>query len=836
MVFSGLTINCIRIKSWLSYFRPITKTHSWMKNVFLNYLKSLMLIFLMSTGIAAGQNQTQTVKGFIKDSKAGYPLIGASVILIGSDPVQGAVTDVNGKFVIENVPAGRQSFAVQYIGYKTISLPNVLVTTGKEVVLNIDLEESVEALNEVVVTADSEKDLPINELAKVSARTFSLEEVTRFSGGRNDVAKLATSFAGVSATNDSRNDIVVRGNSPTALLWRIDGIPISNPNHFSTLGTTGGPVSALNTNLLRNSDFLTGAFPAEYGNANAAVFDINFRNGNTDKYEFTAQLAAFSGLEFLAEGPISKNKGSSFIASYRYGIASVAAPGTSAAPFYQDFSFKANFGETKLGRFELFGLGGLSSIDFFGDEIDENDLFANPDENAFVESQIGLVGLSNLIRMGKKTYLKTTLGLSTNFNDFRQDNLIRNEAGETVRDFRAVNVNNREVRYTLSSVLNHKFNARWSIRSGLLSEIYNVDFFTEDRDNRVEIPDEDDDNVPDFFILVTDMEDSYTLHQFYSQAEYKFSDDLSATFGLHSQYMNLSENLSLEPRAAISWQFQSDKRLSLAYGNHSQVVPTPVLFYIERDANGTVNDSNRALDFMRSNHYVLGYDQNLGSEWRLKGELYYQQLYNIPVERSASSYSVINEGGDFVFDQRTDLESDGTGRNYGVELTIEKFFSKGYYMLVTTSVYDSRYKGSDGVSRNTSFNNNYVFNLLGGKEWKFGPGGKNAWTFDTKLTTSGGQPFTPVDLEATRNNLGREIRQNDIAFSERYGEYFRWDMKFGVRLNSSGRNVSHQFFVDFQNITNRENEFVRRYNEVTDEINTVNQIGFFPDILYRIQF
>lgn len=807
-----------------------------MKKSFFNYLVSLFVIMLLMQTNTLARQGGQTVKGFIKDSKAGYPLIGASVILIGSDPVIGAVTDINGKFVINNVPIGRQTFAVQYIGYKSISLPNVLVTTGKEVVLNVNLEESVEALNEVIVTADSEKDVPINELAKVSARTFSLEEVTRFSGGRNDVAKLATSFAGVSAPNDSRNDIVVRGNSPTALLWRVEGIPIPNPNHFSTLGTTGGPVSALNTNLLRNSDFLTGAFPAEYGNANAAVFDINFRNGNTDKYEFTAQLSAFSGLEFLAEGPISKRKGSSFIASYRYGIASIAATGTSAVPLYQDFSFKANLGETKLGRFEVFGLGGISSIDFFGDEIDENDLFANPDENSFVESQIGLVGVSNLLRFGKKTYLKTSLGLSTNFNDFRQDNLIRNESGDIIQEFRATNVRNREVRTTLSSTLNHKFNARWSLRTGILSEIYDVNFFTEDRDDRIDIPDNNNDNVPDFFRIGTDVDDQYTLHQGFAQAEYKFTDDLSATFGLHSQYMALSENLSLEPRAAISWQFQANKRLSLAYGNNSQVVPTPVLFYIEETSPGVIDDSNRMLDFMRSNHFILGYDQNLGTDWRLKAEMYYQSLNNIPVERTSSSYSVINEGGDFAFDTRSNLVNEGTGTNFGIELTLEKFFSKGFYMLATTSLFDSRYTGSDGIERNTSFNSNYVFNILGGKEWKFGPGGKNAWTFDTKFTTSGGQPFTPLDLEATRNNLGREIRQDDIAFSERYGEYFRWDVKFGVRLNSSKKNVSHQFFIDFQNVTNRRNEFVRRYNEVTDQINSVDQIGFFPDVLYRIQF
>ncbi|MEO1256392.1 MAG: carboxypeptidase-like regulatory domain-containing protein, partial [Bacteroidota bacterium] len=348
-------------------------------------LKSLKQTLFLVTTLLVGSTfaQTQTVKGIIIDAQAEYEIIGATVTLVGSDPIQGAISEIDGSFRIEDVPLGRQSFAVQYIGYKSITIPNVLVTSGKEVFLRVLLEESVEKLQEVVVTADADKDLPINDLAKVSARTFSIEEVTRYSGGRNDVARLASSFAGVSTPDDSRNDIVVRGNSPTALLWRINGIPVSNVNHFSTLGTTGGPVSALNTNMLRTSDFITSAFPAEYGNTYGAVFDINFRDGNKDEYEFTGQLAAFSGLEFMAEGPISKNNNSSFLVSYRYGIAGAAAPGTSGIPLYQDLSFKVDLGTSKLGNFELFGMGGTSSIDFPGDEINEDDLFANPNQDAF---------------------------------------------------------------------------------------------------------------------------------------------------------------------------------------------------------------------------------------------------------------------------------------------------------------------------------------------------------------------------------------------------------------------------------------------------------------------
>lgn len=795
--------------------------------------KNIITIFGILVSIAS-MAQDQTVKGVILDAQAEYPLIGATIQLVGSDPIKGAVADVNGEFRLEKVPVGRQNFSVTYVGYKSIGLPNVLVTSGKEVVLRVLLEESVEKLQEVVVTADADKDLPVNDMAKVSARTFSLEEVTRFSGGRNDVAKLATSFAGVNATNDARNDIVVRGNSPIGLLWRVEGIPIATTNHFATQGTTGGPVNALNTNLLRTSDFLTGAFPAEYGNANAAVFDVFFRNGNSDKLEFTGQMSAFSGLEFMAEGPISKQNNSSFVASYRYGIASLAATGTSAIPFYQDASFKVNLGETKIGRFELFGLGGRSNIDFLGDEIDETDLFADPEQDAFVKNELGLIGLAHTIRMGKNTYLKTSIGASTNYNEYLQDNRILDNNDQLIGKYRATNVENRENRYTITSTLNTKFNARWTLRTGFLNETYDLDLFAEDRDDRVSIPDDNNDNVPDYFLVNSNVNETYNLLQVYSQAEYKLTDDLSTTFGLHSQYHEFMDDFIVEPRAAISWQQTPVQRWSLAYGLHGQSIPAPILFYQEEVSPGTTVRTNSDLEFMKAHHFVLGSDRNLGTDWRLKTEVFYQSIFDIPVERDPSSYSILNEGNDFIFEEKGSLVNDGKGFNYGVETTLEKFFSRNYYMLLTASVFESQYEGSDGIQRNTVFNNNYVLNVLFGKEWKFGANGQNAWTFDTRVTTAGGQPYTPIDLEATRANLGRQVTQDEIAFSERYGQYFRWDMKVGVRLNRP--KVSHQFFVDFQNVTNRKNEFVRRYNSVTDQINVVEQIGFFPDVMYRIQF
>lgn len=792
--------------------------------------RSLLISALLLPFFAAAQ--TQVVKGTVKDAATQMTLPGATVRVVGTDPPLGVTTDVDGRFRLVNVPLGRQQLQVSFIGYQPALVPNVLVTAGKEVVIDVALVESVEALKELEITTDRVKDRPMNELAKVSARTFSLEEVTRYSGGRNDVARLVTNFAGVSAANDSRNDIVVRGNSPTGLLWRVEGLPIGTTNHFGTLGTTGGPVSALNTNLLRTSDFLSGAFPAEYGNANAAVFDVKFRSGNTDKHEFTGQLAAFSGAEFMAEGPISRRNQSSYLVSYRYGIAGAAATGTSAVPYFQDLGFKLNFGRTKLGRFELFGMGGRSSIDFLGAQIDSTDLFANPTVDTYFTSDIGLLGLSHFLQLDDHSYLRTMVGTTYLGTSFLQNNILGAASDQDATRYKATDALDQEQRYTVSTQYNRKFSPRLSLRAGLINEVYDLDIDWQDRDRRAGIPDTNGDSIPDFFVQVRDVQGTIDLFQAYAQAEYKFTDKLSATAGLHGQYLDLNDDVMVGHRAALAWQFAPRQRLSLAYGLHGQLVPLPILLYTDPNTGAT----NSGLPFQKAHHLVLAYDHRFEGDWRVKAEAYHQWLFDVAVEDSASSYSAINEGANFIFTERAGLVANGTGRNFGLELTVEKFLSKGYYALVTASVFDSRYTASDGVERNTGFANRYVFNTLFGREWGIGKARRNALTFDTKFTTSGGRPFSPIDLDATRANLGREVYVDKEAYSKRYEAYLRLDVKFGIRINGKGGKVSHQFFVDLQNVTDRENIFVERYNPVTDRVSPVYQNGFFPDFMYRVQF
>jgi hypothetical protein len=367
----------------------------------------LTILFVLINPLLLSQDLTQTIRGKVVDSQTEAALPGSVVIIKNSDPVLGARTDTEGNFTIQKVPVGRQTIEASYIGYLSYSMENVFITSNKENYLYIKLEESVTSLNEVVITQKLKKDLPINSNATVSARTFSIEETERYSGSIGDPARMASNFAGITTICYQRNDIVIRGNSPLGVLWRLDGIDIPNPNHFSSFGASGGPISILNNNLLTNSDFFTGAFPAEYGNALSGVFDLKMRSGNNLKYEFVTQVG-MNGFELGAEGPIQKNK-SSFLINYRYSTLAIVDAmgfkvGIDAIPFFQDASFKISSNNTKLGQFSLIGIGGYSYVNEFDSEKDTSQLKNGRGENFTFGSGMGAVGLIHKLLIKKNKY------------------------------------------------------------------------------------------------------------------------------------------------------------------------------------------------------------------------------------------------------------------------------------------------------------------------------------------------------------------------------------------------------------------------------------------------
>jgi hypothetical protein len=791
-------------------------------------MKNLLCFILLNLWVFTAFAQTQTIRGRIIDQQAKSPLIGASVFVPETEPLLGGTTDTDGYFEIKNVPIGRIVLKISYLGYKEQIIPNILVTSGKEVQLNIELEEQIFSNQEIVIVAQPDKTQLNNELATVSARGFGIEETSRYAGSRNDPARMASNFAGVSGANDARNDIVIRGNSPSGLLWRFEGIDIPSPNHFGTLGTTGGPVGMLNNNVLANSDFFTGAFPAEYGNANAGVFDIKMRNGNNSKREYLFQIG-FAGFEAGLEGPFSKKSKATYLANYRYSTLGVFnalgipfGTGT-AVPQYQDLSFKIHLPTQKAGIFSIFALGGISNIDLLGskqEKPDPNDNFGDINTDGRFKGGMGVMGISHTYFFNKNTYSEITLAMSGSFNRFTSDSLTRNEEGAIVNKTYTGATNFKQWRYSLRAQLNKKFNARNSINFGVL-----VDFLNLNLVDSLLIPRTTD------FRVINNFAGNTILSQAYAQWQHRFTDQLILNAGLHFQLFGLNNTNAIEPRIGLKYKLNEKQSLNIGLGLHSQLQPLQTYFQETTDNQDRLIRSNEDLGFTRSQHFVIAYDNSLSKNLRMKIEAYYQNITKAPVESVSSSFSLLNAGATFGIPAKNFLVNEGTGYNYGFEFTLEKFYSQNYYFLFTASFFDSKYKGSDKIERNTAFNGNYVINFLGGREFKIK--NKNALFMDAKLTLAGGRRITPIDLAASIAN-GYQTEKDPEAFSEQLPAYFRLDFKVGYRINRSS--LTHEFFVDVQNITNRQNVFLRQFNRTTQSIVDTYQLGLFPVIQYRLTF
>lgn len=778
----------------------------------------IILLILLFPALSFSQNNTQTIRGNITDKLSQTPLIGASVQIISLQ--MGTFSDSLGNYSLSSIPPDRYEIKISYTGYKTLIIPNVVVTSGKEVILDLAMEEDLQQLGEITVKATN-KGGTINKLASVSARTFSMEEVNRYAGGRSDPARLAANFAGVSAPDDSRNDIVIRGNSPVGVLWRIDGMNVTNPNHFASVGTTGGAVCAVNTNLLKTSDFFTSAFPSEYGNATSGVFDLGFRTGNSKKRETTIQAGVITGLELTTEGPFSKKSDASYLVGYRYSLAGIAQAmgvniGTTATPTYQDLSFKLNSGNTKLGKFSMFGILASSTINIGGGPPDQ--LYGNGNKVDFA-SKIGIGGVNHFKQLNTRSYLSTTAGInyaSTDQTSFDFDKMADSMYIKEVSNVAKTN-------YYFSSNYNLKINSRLFVKVGVQDEIIGLDLFYKTRD-KIFLPEKQ----------IWDYQSNTNLAQAYAHMKYSLSSKITLNAGVHSQYFFLNKATSVEPRLGLVYNVTNKSSLNLGYGLHSQMQPINVYFLQSTVLNGNPVYNNKNLDFTKSHHVVLGYNLQPFTDWRIKTEVYYQSIYNVPVTSYYSSYSMLNTGSTFKTDLTDSLVNDGTGSNYGAELTLEKFFSKGYYGLFTASIYNSSYIGSDGVKRNTAFNGKYVFNILAGKEWKVGQEKRNRFSLDVKFTNAGGRAYTPIDLTAS-TTLGHEVLSTD-TYSSYYTNYYRLDVKAGFTLNSGRRKIAQTLSLDLQNVTNHKNIFSQSYDSKNQSISTTYQLGFFPNLVYKIQF
>lgn len=777
-------------------------------------------LFALLPALASAQ-LTQTIRGQVVDKNVQSPLPGAVITIPGTQPLKATGADANGYFKIEGVPVGRQAVRVTFIGYKPFVLTNLDVTSGKEIVLTIGMEEDLKQLEEVVISANSRKDLPQNDMSTVSTRTFSVEETQRYAAAVNDPARMALSFAGVTSPDDGNNEIIIRGNAPNGLLWRMDGIDIPSPNHFSDEGTSGGGISILSAQLLANSDFSTGAFAPEYGNALSGVFDLKLRKGNNEKREHTFQ-AGVLGIDVASEGPLGKN-GGSYLVNYRYStlgiLGKIGVPLGDAVTTFQDLAFNLNLPTKNAGTFGIFGFGGLSNqyLDAKRDSADwesEDDRFYG-----HFKAHTGMGSINHSLRLNDKMYLRTAVAGSAAFNSFFWKRINDSYNDETYYDMYFM-----RPRITFSSTMNQKINAKHQLRYGVIANRLGYDL--EERYRK--------DSTGTMVTDVNAAGSTYLVQSFF-QWKYRISEKLTAVSGLHALLFTLNNTWSVEPRASLKYEAGARHAFSLGYGLHSQVQPIGMYFATQQLPDGKTIYPNKNLDLSKAHHLVLAHDFLLTEHLRMKTEVYYQALFNIPIRTSdadeyAGSYSMINSEGGYFTDSLTNT---GTGSNKGVELTLERFMHNNFYMLLAGSLYDSKYIAADKKERSTRYNGNYSVSFTTGKEIIFKKGKKRVLGLNARFLYTGGKRTVPIDL-AQSIAQGQEVQLWDRAFEDQNPYYFRLDTRFSLKTNRP--KSTHLIALDFQNTTNRENVYGRSYNPTTKAIEYSTQTPLIPVLSYKITF
>lgn len=777
----------------------------------------ICLVFLIGicNAIRGQQTPQQTIKGTILEKSIKIPIAAATVTLVGENQFT-VVSDSNGIFQFSQIPVGRKSLMISSIGFKPIILSNLLLESGKQMILNIEMEEDRSVIKEIIIKVEQNKSMPINDMAMVSARKFSVEETRRFAAGLNDPARIAANFAGVVNAGDG-NGLVIRGNAPNGLLWRLEGLDIPNPNHFARVGTSGGAISMLSAQLLSNSDFITGAFPAEYGNALSGVFDIHLRKGNNQKREHTFSLSSI-GIDFATEGYFKKGYAGSYLINYRYGFLTLMQKlgfNISDKPTsFQDLSFNFNFPTKKIGTFSIFGFGGLSKQ---FDELAKDSITwtnsPNSRSSSLDAADAGTVGVTHQINIKKKLFFKTAV--SKNGYQYREEDS-RLERYNSPISFTRKN-KFLETNFQFSLSLTYKINRHHLVKAGIYTKAISFDL------NQREI-------ASNALRDKIKIEGNTRLTNYYTQWKWDPVEKFSVQIGLHAQQLSLNNTAVVEPRVGLRYNIGKRQFLSFGLGRHSQIQPIGNYFARIRVGNDTLTP-NKNLDFSKSTHYVIGHSIQLSKNWNLKTEFYYQWLYNIPIHALRSSnFSIINQDDNFAIEA---LTNKGVGQNYGVEITIDRYWNDRFYLLSTLSLYQSTYRGSDSIWRNTRFNSNNSFTFLFGKEWVLKTKKPSYFSLDFKLLSIGGVRVTPINLIQSQN------RRTTIFFTSKYNEeqlrsIFRIDLQLEWKVQY--KKTTGSLILGVQNATNRKNQISHRYDANLQAITYNYLLGRIPVFGYKLDF
>ena len=796
----------------------------------LNWVLAAVLITCGAVNI-----QAETLRGVVKDAITGEPLIGATVRIVELENVA-AAADMDVNYVINISKSGRYTIEANYVGYEPCVIKEILISGAKEVVVDIELRENKTELTEVVVKPRVNKEATVNPAVLTGGVMLSMEEASRFAGGYNDPARLVMSFAGVSGEADG-SGLSIHGNAPERMQYRIEGVEVFTPNHFNDMWNAGyGLVSALNSNVIGNSDFFTSTFNANYNNALSGVFDVKMRPGNNSKHENIVQIGTVSE-ELTLEGPISRKHNSSYIVNYRYGFTSLVdrmglidTEGSHMA--FQDFSIKLNFPTKRAGTFSLFGLGFHDKN--YDDRVDLDDLHSAYDasDNDSRLTQI-LAGITHKIHFGNKWTWRTTAaynmqhlktdeyyyGLKRDENDVLVRPLAFEEP-EKKYPFSKQKMN--EDRLMVNTEVSKQVTNKWLTQFGgeYSHRYFDLNYLSHDKIYDTVNP----------MTEYTKMKDNTGLANIFWHNVINVNTHLSLSAGVSGNYFLLSKDLSIEPRISFKWDPDEKNSFSMGYGLHSMVEKLDTYFY--RDENG--NMPNKDLGLSKAHHLHATYMHKLNNNLTFRLNAFYEYGFDTPVGINGSTYCVVNRY--FAYTEEK-LEGKGNTRNYGGDITLEHYMKRGFFGQVNFSLYKSQYRGKDKVWRNQMYDRAFMFKALGGKEWIFG---KNVFNISAKYSVQGGLRYTPIDVDKMRANIAagiiddNPIYKDNEAFTKRFKPTHVVDLTISYKINK--KKVSHTIAFEGLNVFDAEAPLFQRFDLGTQEVR-IDKAGIsLPNIFYRLDF
>lgn len=770
--------------------------------------KLFLFIFLFKIAfLVKAQDVYQNIRGSVFN-EAGFPLAGATIFLNDTSLVL-ANTDSSGIYRLRDVKVGRHVLTVKRPGFEDVVIQGLLVDASKEAVLEIRLSEKIQTIGEVTVTSSFQQPGEIK---------FTVEETKRFAATFYDPARLITSHAGIVSDNDQANNIVIRGNSPNGLLWRLEGIDMLNPNHLDNAGTfsdraalNGGGVNILSAQLLDHSKLILGPYDAEYGNFISGVFDIKLRKGNNENHEFTGQ-ASFLGLDFAAEGPFSKSKKSSYLVNYRYstiGILSAFGVDFDGEKIsYQDLSFNLYFPSKKLGNFTLFGLGGPSSTTFTSKR--DSSVWETFKERTDVEFKSFMtgIGMTHKIAVNSKLDVQSSAGISVKNIDRTGDYLSKNFELQAIQKD---DYSQRKI--SIHSSANYFMNHRNTFSTGVnVSQLF-YEVYTLDR-------------VSGELKTTVQGDGNYQLLQPYISWKTIMSKKLTFTSGIHYAFLSINKSQSWEPRFMLNYNFRQKNLLTFSFNRISALQSLSVYNAVLTGMNGSAIRPNEHLGFTKADHYSIAYSKSILRFFKIKIDLYYQQIFDVPVSNDGT-FSMLNALEEVPTDS---LFNNGEGKNYGVEFTVRKEISGGYYFILNSTIYRAKSKFNDAFI-STRYDGKYACNFSGGREFSLSR--NRSLEINIRSVLRGGYRERPISIILSEQ-FSQTIYQEDGLYANKLKDYFRVDVR--ISLKKQRERYTRTIALDIQNASNYQNIAYHYYDPSIRKISIKYQLGIIPVLSYRVEW